>query len=214
MTRDEKIAKARQLRKTGKTYPAIAAELGVSKKTIRRWLNPAEAERDRVSARAMKEKYRGECEICGSPTNGCGGPGTAAKLCAACSSQRKHDERRWTPDTIYDALRRWAEEHGRQPHANDWHKTGAYHPSTNTVLREVGSWDQAIRNAGFESHKRQVGIETEEVVRLYVDEELGSYLIADRLGITPSAVLWHLHHAGVEIRSHSESQRLRFTRAS
>jgi DNA-binding CsgD family transcriptional regulator len=214
MTRDEKIANAHQLRKSGKTYPAIAAELGVSKKTVRRWLNPDEADRDRASSRAMKERYRGECEVCAAPTNGCGGPGKASKLCDVCARQRQHDERRWTADAIYGALRQWADEHGRQPHADDWHKAGAYHPSTSTVLREVGSWDQAIRNAGFESHKRQVGIETAAVVRLYVDEELGSYLIADRLGITPSAVLWHLHHAGVEIRSHSESQRLRFDRAS
>jgi DNA-binding CsgD family transcriptional regulator len=214
MTRDEKLAKARQLREGGTTYPAIAAELGVAKKTVRRWLNPHEAEADRAVARRMKKRYRGKCESCGSPTNGCEGPGKASRLCGPCSRRRRHEQRRWTPETIRDAMRRWAEEHGRQPHAGDWVGASEHHPPSSTVIRECGSWDQAIRDAGFESHKRQVGLDPAEIVRLYVDEQIGTYTIARQLGVSERSVVWHLEKAGVPRRSQSEAQRLRFARAS
>jgi transposase len=58
MTREQKIAKARALLAAGRTFGDVAAAIGVSKRTVRRWLVPGEAERDRQRARAWKARNR------------------------------------------------------------------------------------------------------------------------------------------------------------
>jgi transposase len=50
MTRDQKIAKARELREEGLSYEKIKAELGVGGSTLNEWLN-ADVKANRVSRR-------------------------------------------------------------------------------------------------------------------------------------------------------------------
>lgn len=104
-TRDQKIAKARELREEGLTYREIGERLGVAEHTSWSWLNP-EARRAidrRVNAKRTKAKNewarenRAACPKCGKPM----GPGTKGrrtrvpKRCRTCLKQesREHTER-------------------------------------------------------------------------------------------------------------------------
>jgi AraC-like DNA-binding protein len=62
MTRDEKIARAIELRARGAawTQRRIADELGVSQQTVCRWFNAEYAERCLQSGRAYKDAHRAE----------------------------------------------------------------------------------------------------------------------------------------------------------
>ena len=52
---------------------------------------------------------------------------------------------------ILTSIAKWASEHGDQPpKVSDWRRvTGTQWPSYLTVIRAFGSWDEAIRQAGF-----------------------------------------------------------------
>lgn len=43
----------------------------------------------------------------------------------------------------------WANRHGQQPSANEWHKAGPDHPANATIAFLFGSWNNAIEAAGF-----------------------------------------------------------------
>ena len=58
MTRDEKMAKAVEMRGQGVILDEIAAHLGVSRTTIVRWTNPAYAEHQRSLSLAWKDRNR------------------------------------------------------------------------------------------------------------------------------------------------------------
>jgi len=47
-------------------------------------------------------------------------------------------------------MQQWAEKHGKQPAANQWVRAKPSHPNSRTVERVFGSWNNAIREAGFE----------------------------------------------------------------
>jgi hypothetical protein len=208
VTREEKIERAKMLRERGWSYKKIGNELGVGYQTARRWIDHQAAEDDRRRARELKKRYRGTCATCGASTNGSAGPGRASNECSACRHRREHNERRWTPEAIVAAIRLWANRHGQPPSAHpDWTHSGPDHPASSTVLKEMGSWNAAIEAAGFESRSRQVGLDREEVVRLYVDERLGCDTIAELLDVSPRAIQWHVRRAGV-MRSQSEANRI------
>jgi hypothetical protein len=236
VTRDEKIALCRKLKAEGLTYRQVAEAVGTSKTTVVRWLNPDKAEADRVSARARKESYRGECATCGAPTNG-SGPGSASDTCLRCFGQRLHDRRIWTPETIIEAIRAWEAEYGFVPVAADWSvgmarerqdaevRLRRYYegrvvvPATTAVLREFGgSWNAAIEAAGFTpnrpGHYGRLGEDpdhptVQEAIRLY-KSGLGTRLIARRLGVSEGSVGHWLHRAGVPMRTAAAGIRLYF----
>jgi transposase len=58
----------------------IAARLGRSHATVRGYFYDPDASK----ARAVKERYRGVCERCGSATSGGSGPGRARAKCVRC----------------------------------------------------------------------------------------------------------------------------------
>ncbi len=61
---------------------------------------------------------------------------------------------RWTTDTIIYAIDLWHRRHLQVPSARDWEQAGENHPCRQTVMRVFGSWNSAIRAAGFRP-KRQ-----------------------------------------------------------
>jgi transposase len=82
MTREQKIAKARRLKVRGLSYGEVAMKVGVCKGTVRRWLNPEEAARNRAASREWKrrnpdktsaydreyaETHKKACSQCGGP---------------------------------------------------------------------------------------------------------------------------------------------------
>lgn len=130
MSREQKIEKARALKAQGLSYGEVAERVGVHKKTIRRWLVPGEAERDRQTSLAWKhrnkgwlreydagyrEAHMGECSSCGGEMD----PKWDGGICMACREEEKDRrarqiERWWgeglrLPD-IADLLG-WSREH-------------------------------------------------------------------------------------------------------
>lgn len=81
----------------GLTVPQIAALMGLSEGSIRAYLHDP----DGSKAQAIKESYRGVCEVCGAATSG-EGPGRARPVCTRCANQ---DNGTWSPRRIHAALR-------------------------------------------------------------------------------------------------------------
>ena len=84
---EEKVKRAKKLYVPGVFgHKRIARELGVSASSVRRWLNPERAERDRLLSRAAKKRRIGTCERCGGPTRYNGktvnGPSPVCDVCA------------------------------------------------------------------------------------------------------------------------------------
>jgi hypothetical protein len=56
---------------------------------------------------------------------------------------------RWTPELILYAIELWHRQHLRIPTTDEWDRADANHPSRVTVIRRFGSWNAAMRAAGF-----------------------------------------------------------------
>lgn len=217
MTREEKVARAQELRAEGLLLREIAERMGAKLKTVHAWLTDPDLSRQR----ARRETYRGRC-ACGAPTTGCNGRAQAPKECLACLHRRQHEERQWKPEAIIDAIRAWFDSRGRPPVATDWHivPEGEVVPSVNSVQREFGTWNAAIAAAGFTpfetGHYGRIGENAAtwaEAARRYQAGESAA-MIARHYGVTATAVLYWLAKAGVPRRTNSEAQLLRFARES
>ena len=176
---------AAQLRDQGLNYREIAERVGVSKTTICRWLNPDIDERSRAACRAVKERYVGECELCGGPTNGCNGPGTAAAVCRKCLN--------WTPESIELAVRDFIAEYGRQPTAGDARADRGL-PHFVSVARQYGSWNAMLDALGLPRLR-----DIERGPRVVVLAAAGHTLreIADIENTNPVNVRAILHYRGL-----------------
>lgn len=60
---------------------------------------------------------------------------------------------RWTPELIAYAVDLWYRRHLHVPTADEWEHAGDDHPSTKTVLRVFGSWNEAVLSAGLVPRK-------------------------------------------------------------
>jgi transcriptional regulator with XRE-family HTH domain len=206
--RAESEAIARSLRAEGLTGREIAARMGVARSTVDAWLNDPGGAR----LRGRKDTYRGVCEDCGAPTDGSNGTDAAPARCRECCDRVRHEERKWTPQTIVAAISRWAETHGRPPVATDWNaslarqrgrpKREAAYPPVGVVQQEFGSWNAAIAAAGFTpfdaGYYGRDGEDPDviaETVRLY-RTGLTAVEIAARMGCSSTAVCYRLAKAG------------------
>lgn len=55
---------------------------------------------------------------------------------------------RWTRSAVIQALRAWAQEHGRAPTTKDWQRAkGAVYPNFTVVYSQFGSWGEALEAA-------------------------------------------------------------------
>lgn len=62
---------------------------------------------------------------------------------------------KWTRRAIIKHIRAWVKEYGRPPKCNEWNAPrGRGFPAAAAVIRHFGSWDDAIRAAGFEGRGR------------------------------------------------------------
>ena len=153
-----KRAKALLLYEPGVTsYRSLARQLNVTESTIRRWVDPASAEKALAASRRSKAARRGVCEDCGGETRYGGHrlKGGVSRICAACQLKRLNSpeaiaERTvWPIESIIEAIQRWGAEHGEPPRIRDFHIQSGY-PSFSTVIKRFGTWNQAIEAAGFE----------------------------------------------------------------
>lgn len=88
---------ARELHRQGLGYTLIARELGISRTTARRYVQPGTWERHREQSRRNKQKRRGACRNCGAETRYNGktvnGP---SELCLPCASRLTGGRKRRT----------------------------------------------------------------------------------------------------------------------
>jgi hypothetical protein len=125
---------------------------------------------DGTTLRARKDSYAGSCVDCGTPTSGWEGRREDPR-CLLCASRKCAEERRiWTRGAVILAIQEWAHEHGEHPAMPDWNPwyarheindearaaraeeniAAGRHPWPVSVIRAFGTWNAAIRAAGFE----------------------------------------------------------------
>lgn len=142
------------LREEGLTTKQIAARFGVADGSIRDLF----CDPDGSKARKRKDGYRGRCADCGGFTTGSYGRARQSIHCAKCAP--KHSVKKvWNKQTVIAAIKKWADEYGEPPRATDWNPHtprsdpekfySDFYPHVSTVQYVFGSWNEAIRAAGF-----------------------------------------------------------------
>lgn len=178
--------------------PKIATRLGLSKSTVGQYLrDPTGRE-----AKARKAKRVRPCVDCGAPCNTDGSVSRPSKRCAPCATAHQKASAKWQQNAIIDAIRRWNSIHGRPPKAQEWgsgryghldYLSGTW-PAWNTVAYRFGSFNAAIRRAGYEPERQYGGQPrkplTKEVLAdtAALVEEFGLEKAAERLGMTIAGV--------------------------
>lgn len=163
----ERVELAREMRAEGKTYREIGELLGCALTTVNNWICDPDGERLRVRRQQHAIRAAGECVDCGASIDGTHpGRGNPERRCQPCA----HVEARvWTDAAIVLAIQEWAHEHDAPPALPDWEpqqarlmndETRAQRwlrenaagrwPSAHTTILRFGSWNAAIRAAGFE----------------------------------------------------------------
>ena len=103
----------------------------------------------------MKARYVGVCRGCGADTQPRNGKGDAYAYCKTCHPGGL--ERRWTQESVLDAMRVWRDRYGCLPSSYDWSITHsrrrggealerlAHHewPSAAVVADVFGGWAAA-----------------------------------------------------------------------
>ena len=157
--REEQAQRVRALRDEGLLQREIAEQVGVGRSYVSDLLRDPFGE----LARQRKESYRGECEICGGPTDGSNGPAKAPKLCAICLPGTL---KIWTREKVIETIQEWARRRGRPPKANEWIRSiidpdgYKFPPRTAVYVSQEGStapfsmWADAIASAGFPRPRR------------------------------------------------------------
>jgi transposase-like protein len=201
-SRAERVATARRLRAQGLIKREIAARMGVARSTVDSWLNDPDGSR----LRARKASYSVPCVDCGAPTDGSGGRKVTRTRCSTCWTRYRHENRVWTQEAIVIAVREFARLYGTPPAATDWNVGAANDlqrerfyeddcwPHSSVVTREFGTWNIAIRAAGFEpNHIGHYGRDGEnaalcqEIRERYEDGESAARL-AREFGCRPDTI--------------------------
>jgi hypothetical protein len=139
LERRRAVALARHYREfEGLSIGQIADRLGRSPATIKAYFyDPTGAK-----ARAVKARYVGVCRGCGAYTQPRNGKGDAYAYCKACHPGAI--ERRWTHQTVLEAMRSWHELHGHLPSSYDWSRTYARRRGGGAIERLAnGDWPSA-----------------------------------------------------------------------
>jgi hypothetical protein len=158
VTREEKVARAQELRAQGLRLREIAAEMGYAVSTVQAWIKDP----DRSAEIARKNSYSGACRDCGAATSGSNGPGKAPERCHACASALRLE---WSRQRIIESIRGWADRYGAPPAVTDWSPkmlrdpsrrnaaelrlSDGVWPNVSIIQRRFGSFNAAIEAAGF-----------------------------------------------------------------
>lgn len=145
-------------------FTQIGARLGLSKQTVSDYYH------DPTGARILARKRKARCESCDRPVRSdCNPP---SRYCLECERWIRNQTVR---DRVVGAIQEWNDKYGHPPAASDWspgmatrqglfdrarqYREDAYWPPLATVQRVFGSWNEAIRQAGFEAlpsgHRRK-----------------------------------------------------------
>lgn len=156
----------------------IADHFGVKVQTIHEWLKDP----DGTAMRARKNSYAQSCVDCGAPTSGSEGRRDEPRCYPCANALAVAGRTIWTREAVVLAMQEWAAEYGEPPGAADWNPRLAERklndperaarfrgadgrwPWTTNVYAAWGSWNAAMRAAGFtprapvstsESYKRR-----------------------------------------------------------
>lgn len=138
----------------GLLYREIMEQLGISHS----YAQALYTDPDGSKARARKDRYAGTCVDCGAPTCGSDGPDVPPERCWRCRKILERDSKFWTREVVIDAIRRFADDNGRPPLADEWitRDTDRGYPPRSAVYRSTSrstapfaSWAEAIEAAGF-----------------------------------------------------------------
>lgn len=99
----------------------------------------------------------------------------------------------WSAERIVEAMVSWAAEHGAPPTRRDWNYSGDGHPGGEPVYRVFGSWETALRAAGFKDRADEIAAGRDRYPAVSPDEI--SDAIIDWMdwgdGTPPSLLDWH-----------------------
>lgn len=167
MKRSERHAQIVALKQTGLTFKQIAAHLSLAQSTVTEAYYDPTGNKTRI----RKARNNGTCVDCGAETKDSGAK-VPPERCVKCSGVRLGALRKvWTRETCVQAIRDWADEHGGvYPTTLAWNPTRARNlglkphpdyvnnpdrwPCFHTVLRECGTWREAVIAAGFVPRER------------------------------------------------------------
>jgi hypothetical protein len=217
MTRRERLYPViAELREQGLTFKQIGARLGISLKAAHDYYTDPTGDK----ARARKLKNARPCLDCGKLVNVDGRRTNPAERCVQCNNDRR---KIWTRDALILAIQEWADDNGGVPPvATDWNPAHAravgrpdkaarferdgHWPQVYTVQRVFGSWNAAIREAGFEPHRPgtygRPGEDSEVIASTAARYLAGSSSseIARQDGVSVECVRYRLRKADVELR--------------
>lgn len=162
MTRSDRYRQFKALRDEGLLLREIADRTGVACSTVHDVLTDPTGER----ARERKRRYERACVGCGQTINpnGIRAETTRCRRCVDAEIRRQTD--RW----ILESFVEWHERFGAPPSSYDWNphairykgwvgsqwrlrryeSTGRVWPPVPTVQEHFGTWNNALRAAGFE----------------------------------------------------------------
>lgn len=151
----ELAERVRELRAQHLTHREVARRLDIT----RSYASTLADDPDGSKARARKDSYRGVCVDCEGPTSGSEGRSRTPERCEVCAIEKRHAEKRWTRETVIDAIQRFADENGRPPRATEWNNADPErgYPAKTSVYESAGwnpgapfeKWADAIEAAGF-----------------------------------------------------------------
>jgi transcriptional regulator with XRE-family HTH domain len=145
-------------------FKEIGARLGLSRNTVSDYYH------DPAGAKVLARKRKSKCNSCGTPVRSDAVP--HSRYCLTCERDNRHKEAR---ERVIWCIQEWKEIYGHPPSAADWNpkmaerqgrfdKARRYRedgcwPPLATAQRLFGSWNEAIRQAGFEplpsGHRRK-----------------------------------------------------------
>lgn len=188
--RPQLVAAANDLRGRGLTRRKIAAELGVSLSALHNALNDPDGSKQR----ARRDGYAGVCVDCGTATQS-DGTSQASPRCPDCAAAASIV---WTAEKCVEAIQEFARRYGAPPTIADlapalarqagkrcgaekaaryeekalrFERDGCW-PWGHTLTAKFGSFQAALRAAGFEPNARQVRWSRDLIVALMHDWEL------------------------------------------
>ena len=125
---------AQAYRQQDRSIAEIARLVGRAPATVKAYLYDPTGEK----ARAIKERYRGTCEVCGAATSGADGKGRASRRCQRCKPQSVPT---WTRERVRSAHRTWHVRFGFVASSYDWSGTHARRRGGAALERfEAGDW--------------------------------------------------------------------------